>query len=229
VAVGATHARLLAVTAAACMVVMTVSCSSPVNKSAAPGSETPPKPKPEFTQVTSSMFVDRSAVPDSSAMEFTAPTISSDTQGPTDPVDPPECAPIFWGPAHTQAGSVIWSTMKSAGTSTNNEGRAFNLFLAVPAERPDLRSLLGKCGTIEYQGGTITVSPLPLPGLPSWAIATRITAQGADGAGAGIIGLSRGLYVSVAFTQKPGGDLSPNDTDALVKLFNDQVAKLEAI
>jgi hypothetical protein len=33
----------------------------------------------------------------------------------------------------------------------------------------------------------------------------------------------------VAFTQQPVGDLSPNDTDALVKLFNDQVAKLEAI
>ena len=97
----------------------------------------------------------------------------------------------------------------------------------MPAERPDLRSLLGKCGTIEYQGATSTASLLPLPALPSWAIATRITAQGADGAG--IIGLCRGLYVSVAFTQKPGGDLSPNDTNALVKLFNDQVAKLEAI
>ena len=83
-AVGASHLRLLAVTAAACMVVMTVSCSS---------AETPQKS--EFTQVTSSMFVDRSAVPNSAAMEFTAPSISSDTQGPTDPVDPPECAAIF--------------------------------------------------------------------------------------------------------------------------------------
>jgi hypothetical protein len=97
--------------------------------------------------------------------------------------------------------------MRSAGTSTNNEGKVFTLFLVVPAERPDFRSLLAKCGTIEYQGITTTASPLPLPGLPSWAIATRITAQGADGAGAGIIGLCRGLYVSVAFTQKPGGDL----------------------
>jgi hypothetical protein len=117
--------------------------------------------------------------------------------------------------------------MRSAGTSTNNEGKFFNLFLLLPAERPDLRSLLGKCGTIEFQGATTTVSPLPLPGLPSSANATRIIAQGADGAG--IIGLCRGLYVSVAFTQKPGGDISPNDTNALVKLFNDQVAKLEAI
>ncbi len=225
-AVGATHARLLAVTAAVCMVVMTVSCSSAASKSAAPGSNETPQ-KPEFTQVTSSMFVDRSAVPNSPAMEFTAPSISSDTQGPNDPVDPPECGPIFWGPAHTQMGSVTWSTMRSVGTSTNNEGKLFSLYLVVPAERPDLRSLLGKCGTIEYQGHTGTVSPLPLPGLPSWANATRVTSPGADGAG--VIGLCRGLYVSVAFGQKPGGDISPNDTNALVKLFNDQVAKLEAM
>jgi hypothetical protein len=160
-------------------------------------------------------------------MEFTAPRISSDIEVSNDPVDPPECAPIFWGPAPTQAGSVTWSTTRSPGTSTNF--KVFALFLSVPVERPDLRSLQAKCGTIEYQGHTNTVSALPLPGLPSWSIATRITAQGADGAGAGIIGLCRGLYVSVVFTQKPGGDLSPNDTNALVMLFNDQVAKLEAI
>jgi hypothetical protein len=117
--------------------------------------------------------------------------------------------------------------MRSAGTSTNNDGKFFNLFLLVPAERPDLRSLLGKCGTIEFGGVTTMVSPSPLPGLPSWADATRITSQGV--VGAGIVGLCRGLYVSVAFTQTPGGDISPNDTNALVKLFNDQVAKLEAI
>ena len=117
--------------------------------------------------------------------------------------------------------------MRSAGTSTNNEGKLFNLFLAVAAERPDLRSLLGKCGTIKYQGVSTTATPLPLPGLPSWSTADRVNVGGADGAG--IIGLCRGLYVSTVFTQKPGGDLSPNDTNALVKLFNDQVAKLEAI
>jgi hypothetical protein len=32
-----------------------------------------------------------------------------------------------------------------------------------------------------------------------------------------------------SLTQKPGGNPSPSDTDALVKLFDDQVAKLEAI
>jgi hypothetical protein len=167
-------------------------------------------------------------------MEFTAPDIWSDTQELTGPLDPPECEPIFSGPRPTQAGSVTWSSTKPAGASTNSKGRFFNLALVVPAERPDLRSLLGKCGTVEYQGITTRVSALPMPGLPSWAVATRVIVHGADGIvhgadGAGIIGLCRGLYVSVSFTQKPGGDLSPNDTDALVKLFNDQVSKLEAI
>jgi hypothetical protein len=225
VAVGATHLRLLAVIAAACIVVMAVSCSSDLINTTPPESNEPPE-KPEFTQVTSSMFVDRSAVPNSAAMEFTAPSIISDFEESSEPVDPPECAPIFWGPAPTQAGSVSWSTTTSPGSSTNL--KVFHLFLSVPAERPDLAGLRAKCGTIEFRGVTTTVSPLSLPGLPSWANATRITTtMGADGAG--IIGLCRGVYVSVAFTQKPGGDISPNDMNTLVKLFNDQVAKLEAM
>ena len=221
---GASHWRMSAVTAAAFMMVSTVSCSSAVNESAAPESSEPLR-RPELTQVTSSMFVDRSAVPNSAAMEFAAPDISSDIEGTSDPVDPPECAPIFWGPAPTEAGSVSWSSTTAPGTSTNL--KVFNLFLVLSAERPDFTTLLGKCRTVEYQGLASTVEALPLSGLPSWATPTRIFAPGADGAG--IIGLCRGLYVSVAFTQKPGGDLSPNDTNALVKLFNDQVAKLEAI
>jgi hypothetical protein len=56
-----------------------------------------------------------------------------------------------------------------------------------------------------------------------------ITPRNRRADGVGIIGLFRGLYVSVAFTQRPGGDLSSADTDALAKLFNDQVAKLEAM
>jgi len=152
-------------------------------------------------------------------MEFTAPSIKSHPPGSNDPVDPPECGPLYWGPRPTQDGSVSWST--------NNEGKVFHLFLVVPAERPDFRSLLGKCGTFKYQGVTFTLSPLPLPGLPSWSTAYRFTVGGVDNAG--IVGPYRGLYVSVIFTQQSGGDLSPNDTNALVKLFNDQVAKLEAI
>jgi hypothetical protein len=175
------------------------------------------------------MFVDKSALPDNSAMEFTPPDIGADTSGPGDPPDPPKCAPLFWGPAHTQMGGVSWSTRKPANTlaTSRTEGKFFNLFLAVPTEHPDLNSLLRQCGTITAQGMTVKVEPLLLPGLPNWAVATRITLKQADGVG--IIGLCRGLYVSVAFNQLPSSDISPKDTNALVKVFNDQVAKLEAI
>jgi hypothetical protein len=142
--------RRLAVAAAACMVAMTVSCSSAVNKPVAPETSEP-QPKPELTQVTTSMFVDRSAVPNSSAMEFTAPDISSDMQ--------------------EQAGS--------------------------PCRR----------------------CPVGLSQRAS--LRTELTAQGSSAFA--VVASAR------AFTQQPVGDLSPNDTDALVKLFNDQVAKLEAI
>lgn len=196
---------------------MTISCSSTASKPAAPENSDPP-PKAELTQVTTSMFVDRSAVPNNSAMKFTPPEIN-DVEGAGDPVEPPECGPIYWGPTSTQAGTVSWSSA--------DEGRFFFLFLSVPAERPDLRSLLGRCGSVKFQGVTTTAALLPLPGVPSWALATRIGTQGTGGAG--IIGLCRGLYVSVAFAKKSAGDLSPSDTDALVKLFNDQVTKLEAI
>jgi hypothetical protein len=218
--------RWLAAIAAACVVAMAVSCTSPARESAPPGSsETPPKP--DFTTVTSSMFVDKSAVPNGPATEFTAPNIEDVTPGSNEPVDPPECAPVYWGPDSSQAGAVSWTTTGTPDTSSIKATRAFHLFLTVPVERPDFEALLGKCGTVTYQGATTTASLLRLPGVPSWATATRIVTQGVDGAG--IIGLCRGLFVSVAFTQQPGGELSPDDANDLVKLFNDQVAKLEAI
>ena len=78
------------------VVAVAVSCSSGSGKSASAGAgETSPQ-KADFTQVTTGMFVDRSALPNSAAMEFTAPTVSKEPQGTTDPVDPPECGPIFW-------------------------------------------------------------------------------------------------------------------------------------
>jgi hypothetical protein len=214
-----------AITAVACIAMTMVACSS-TGRSRETVSAEPP-PKSEFTQVTTSMFVDRSAVPNSPATEFTEPTVESVPPGPQDPVDPPDCGPVYWGPPATQAGTVIWSTTSTPDNSATEEIRVFQLFLTMPAERPDLVSLIGKCPTVTYQGVSTTASLLRLPGVPSWATATRLVTEGADGVG--IIGLFRGLYVSVAFTQRPGGDLSSADTDALAKLFNDQVAKLEAM
>jgi hypothetical protein len=215
-------ARVSTVTAAAWTVATAVACSSTI----APPQASESKPqKPELTEVTTSMLVDRSAIPGSAAMEFTPPSITTDIDVPVDGIDPAECGPLFRGPISKQLGSASWSTSGSPETATEVE--LFSLSVLVPSERPDLRSLLPKCEIVRYQGVVGNTSPLSLPGAPNWALGTRVSTQGADGAG--LIGLVRGLYVSVVFTQKPNGDISPDDTEALVKLFNDQVAKLEAV
>lgn len=181
------------------------------------------------------MFVDGSAMPDGSAGHFTGPVLNSDGHNPNDDqVDPPECAPIFSGPAHAQKGTVLWS-MPTDGSSADTTGQDFIVLLAVPAGQPDpqgLRDLLGKCGTSQSGGLTSTMSPpIQHPGLPNSAVAWRWSAQDPDiggSAGAEIIGLSRGLYVEVSTFQTNGGEISPGDIDILVKIFNDQVRKLEA-
>ena len=224
--VGAASIRLLLRIATASTVAITVSCSSAVSKSPASG-DAQTSQKPELTQVNSSMFVDQSAVSTNPAVHFAPPSISSDRQGPNPPVDPPECGPIIWGPVTPQVGFVKWSTTKPAAPPVNAVSNDFSLYLGVPAERPDLKSLSSKCDTVRFHGVTTTYSSLAAPELPSWAVASRVTVSGASGAG--IIGFCRGLYISASFLQKPGGDISRTDTDTLVRLFNAQVAKLEAI
>jgi hypothetical protein len=120
---------------------------------------------------------------------------------------------------------VSWSAPKSPDAPT--AASEFKLVLTVPAERTDFASLVGKCSSIEYQGSTVTIAPLALQGVPTWATATRTSTKGADGAG--IIGLHRGLYVSVAFNKTPAGELSPDETNALARLFYEQVTKLDTM
>ncbi|MBP1820096.1 hypothetical protein [Mycobacterium sp. OAE908] len=217
--------RPLVLTAAACLAVMTVSCSSAIPESAAPSSDETPH-KADLTQVTNSMFVDRSAVPANLPMRFAGPSIRNDT-GPNPPVYPSECGPIFSGPADTQSGDVKWATVSATGEALNADHGGYLLSISVPRERPDLKSLLSRCASIEHEGVTATYSPLPAQGLPDWAVATRVATRGATGAD--IMGYCRGLYISANFIQRPAADMSPTDTDTLVKLFNEQAAKLEAI
>lgn len=222
---GVRHRRRTAVIAAAFMMAATVSCSSAADDSSAGQESAAPasaeSPKPDFTQVKGPMFVERTGLLNGLGMVFTPPDIKTDVGAPNGPVVPPECGPIFWGPTPTQFGSESWSTM----TPTKNSG--FKLILTVPAERTDFAALVGKCGTIEHQGASVTVTPLSLPGVPQWATAMRTAAEGADGAQ--IIGLYRGLYISVVFNQTPAGDLAADDSDALARLFYEQVRKLESL
>jgi hypothetical protein len=182
------------------------------------------------------MLIEASAIPDPSAWNFTGPVLNSDGFNPNDEqVDPPECAPIFSGPAHAQKGVVLWSSIQTDGPDADKSGPDFSVSLAVPTGQPDLqglRGLLGKCGTFQGDGLPVTMSPsLQLPGLPDSAVARRWTVQVpvAGGiAGAEIIGLTRGLYLKVSANRLNTGEISAGDTDILVTLFNEQVSRLEA-
>ena len=182
------------------------------------------------------MLREARAIPDVSAWNFTGPVLNSDRFNPNDEqVDPPKCAPIFSGPAHAQKGTVLWSWMQTDdGSDPDQSGPDFTVTLSVPTGQPDLqglRDLLGKCGTFQGGGVPVTMSPLQLPGLPNSAVARRwtmpVTIAGSI-AGAEITGLTRGIYVEVSVNRLNTGDILTGDTDIMVKLFNDQVRKLEA-
>jgi len=218
--------RLLAATAAAPLAALTISCSSP-------GSESPP-PRPDLTQVTESMFVGASAIPDSSAWDFTGAVLNPDGNYPyTDQADPPECTPLASGLPHGLKGAADWTMWPTDDPDANMPKQTFTVLIAVPMETPDLqglRDLLRKCGTFHADELTSTVSPpLQHPGLPDSAVAWRQVSKGPFGSnGTEIVGLSRGLYVEVYTWRTDGADTSPADMDILVNLFNEQVSKLEA-
>jgi hypothetical protein len=234
----AAHRRLLAATAAALLAALSVACSSPADQSGAQGGESPP-PRPDFTQVTESMFVGESAIPDGAAKNFSGAVLNADGHNPNDDgVDPPECAPIASGPAHGQGGAAQWTKWPTDGSDMPVE--TVKVLISVPTGRPDLqalRTLLGKCKTLQAAGLSWTASPpLQHPGLPESAVAWRYEQTGVSPVigeevhitGLAIFGLSRGLYVRVSTDHTNGEEISPADIDMLVKLFNDQVAKLQA-
>jgi hypothetical protein len=229
----AAHRRLLASTVAGLLAALTVSCSSSANQSAPQGSESPPQ-RPDFTQVTESMLLDASAIPDASDWYFTGPLLNSDGNSPSDDgVDPPECAPLYSGLPHAQKGVVSWVSTVPDSSDLDTPGQTVNLLIAVPIGRPDVRGLrdvLGKCGTFHAGELTSTASPpLQPPGLTDSAVAWRWDTPGPYASkGVQIVGLSRGLYVEISTYKMNGDEISPTDIDMLVKLFNDQVAKLQA-
>jgi hypothetical protein len=180
------------------------------------------------------MFVGASAIPNSSAWDFTGAVLNPDGNYPyADQADPPECTTLVSGLPHGPKGAADWSMWPTGGADSDMPEQTFTVLLAVPIGQPDLqglRDLLRKCTTFHAGELTSTVSPpLKHPGLPDSAVAWRQISTGPYGSkGAEIIGLSRGLYVEVYTWRTDGAETSPADLDILVNLFNEQVSKLEA-
>ena len=169
--------------------------------------EAPPSQKPNITRLTESMLVDQSSFPNIQPSQFIRAVSGNrvDVQ-----VNPPECAPLAVGYNTTQSGY--------AGL-VQTQGR-WDITITVTSDAPDINALLNNCGTVTGSGPTVPIAtwhinPLNLAGVPSWAGAVEM-----DG-GATVFGTYRGVFI------KSNSGLD-RENDA-VKMFNDQVAKLEAV
>jgi hypothetical protein len=96
----------------------------------------------------------------------------------------------------------------------------WDITISVTSDPPDVNTLLNNCGTVSGSGliaplVTWNIEPLSLAGVPSWAGAVAMNGD------ATVFGTYRGVFI------KSSSGLD-RENDA-VKIFNDQVAKLEAV
>lgn len=176
--------------------------------------------KGELTQLTSSMLVDRSSFPTIEGARLIGPKMTMNPPQGIYPSDPPECAALF-APKAIQA--VV-------GGLTDGRHIAFNVSIELHKERIDYRNVVGKCGTFKVGNITNTVTKRSLPGLPDWAIAIQpATSPRQEITELDVLGYHRGVFIESRWRKLPPGDPSQEDIASLVKIFNDQVTKLEAV
>jgi hypothetical protein len=187
-----------------------LACSTAPSAMGLPGDvpviEAPPSQKPNITQLTESMLVDQSSFPNIQPSGFVHAISGNRVQTQ---VSPPECAPIAVGyntPQSGYAGLVM------------TQGR-LDMTITVVSDPPDIQTLRNNCGTVTGSGPltplvTWNVQPLDLAGVPSWAGAAIVSGD------AKIFGTYRGVFIQ-------SNSSLDRESDAL-KIFNDEVAKLEA-
>jgi hypothetical protein len=174
--------------------------------------------RPDITELTSEMLVDRSSFPAMDDAQWSSVvTPSTSTSNPVE-TRPPECAPIVAEIHATQGGEA----------SLASTAAALSLHLLVTPDRPDLKGIIPKCGTIinARYAGAVTTMPRNLAGLPQWASALDMTSPTSTSLMA--IGLYRGVLIRCYYAGNGGETSSSEFANAIVKIFNDQVAKLEA-
>jgi hypothetical protein len=205
--------RLFAATA--CILTVTVACSSGARHSGA-------SQKSDIKQLTDSMFVDPSSFPVVDGAQWFSPKSIDNSTRATIVIDPSECSPLLLGPTASQ--------QKFEGL-TKRSMRSFSVTLAVPTERPDYKALVGRCGTVtshQAEGGrgiTRHFKLRELGGLPDWATVVQDDADTRPAVT--IVGVYRGILISASYSEQVSEDPSPTNEAALVKIFNAQVDKLE--
>ncbi len=208
--------------------------------------EQKPSRKPDITELTSDMLVDRAAFPDPSGGKWiSGVNDAGDTPSemPNLTVDPPECADFYSSPkSATQTATATLAKLQPGGL------HSMRMRLALTPDHPNLKALLDKCEsfkqTFEAGGRSVTtdiqLSPLDADGVPPWAVATVITSSSKAAirlpiaiTAYTISGYYRGVLVVASSndiglrTQADSSEEAAN-AEELVKLFNTQIEKLEA-
>lgn len=208
--------------------------------------EQKPSGKPDITNLTSEMLVDRSAFPDSSGGKWISGVNSAGdnpSEMPNLTVDPPECADFYASPkSASQTATATLAKLRPSGL------RTMRVRLALTSDRRNLKALLEKCQsftqTFEVRGHSVTtdiqLSPLDADGVPPWAVATaistaskaairlpiEITADTVSGYYRGVLVVVSSNNVGLRSENDDADDAG--DADELVELFNTQIEKLEA-
>ncbi|GFG71744.1 hypothetical protein [Mycolicibacter senuensis] len=208
--------------------------------------EEKPSRKPDLTELTSDMLVERASFPDPSGGKWISGVNSAGdapSEMPNLTVDPPECADFYSSPSSaTQTATATLAKLQPGGL------HSMRVRLALTPDRPDLKAFVDKCQsfkqTFESGGRSVTtdiqLNPLEADGVPPWAVATVITSSSKAAirlpiaiTASTISGYYRGVLV-VASSNDIGlrtGDDESEDAahaDELVQLFNTQIEKLEA-
>jgi hypothetical protein len=188
------------------------------------GAGTASGPKADISHLTPDMLLDKADVPSLTGGSWVRQV--RDVHGPSGPdplkVTPPECAsPMNKGAR--QIGSAQWTT---GGKDS------YGLTLGVPttSDHASLSRWVDSCSAFGLAGVTTgSVRPLALSGVPDWAVAYTLTIGVSPHAlnNAGIIGVYRGVVINAFYSF--GATPDPTLRDGLPKIFNAEVAKLDAV
>ena len=173
--------------------------------------------KPDITQLSEQMLVGRSSFPTIDGGQWQSGT-RNPTEVPALRTQPDDCSALS-GPLH--------ATQMASASLTSPTGTSMHVNISLAQERPDFPQVLKDCRTVKLVGipVTITTKPRELSGLPDWATAVEIRSGGVSSVA--VLGLVRGVHVRAAYLET-GRSLKSDLVNSLVKLFNDEVAKLQA-
>lgn len=210
-----------------------------------PGAEKPSK-KPDITELTADLLVDRSAFPEIAGGKWISGVNSAGGTQSTMPnltTDPPECADLYGdAKSATQSATATLANLQAGGLHSTR------VHLAITAEPRNLKDYLEQCRsftqTFESSGRSgsteVQLEPLDVDGVPPWAVATVLTSTSSNAirlpmsvTAATISGYYRGVLVvassnDIRLRAKNAGEVDPDNADALVALFNAQIERLEA-